>query len=198
MGEEISHLDFPRAPRCDSVSYESVTGGAEFGPMGTDDPHRYRLWRNLRQGIMSHRLISFVLLNPSTATHTEDDPTIRRCIGYARAWGFGVMQVLNIFALRSTWPKALYDCPEEMAIGALNDLILIDQCRQSERVVCGWGVHGELHNRGGKVRELIIRNAAGYVAHGWKLNVLGLTKDGHPKHPLYLKKDLQPVHWESP
>jgi hypothetical protein len=110
---------------------------------------------------------------PSTADATADDPTIRRCIGYARRWGYGMLLVGNLFALRSTDPRQLYDHPEP--VGPDNDASLHEIVSNAERTIAAWGTHGTLHGRGYEVTEQL----------DVTLYALDTTQDGHPNHPLY-------------
>lgn len=124
-------------------------------------------------------LAMFIGLNPSTADETHDDPTIRRCIGFARSWGAGGILMGNIFAYRSTDPHALRQIADPLAvIGEANDTYLRDMAARSEWTVAAWGVHGALHRRGEQVASLIPG-----------LQCLGRTKQGFPRHPLYLRAD---------
>lgn len=131
------------------------------------------------------RTLYVIGLNPSTADETEDDPTIRRCIGFAKAFGCGGLTMLNLFALRSTDPKGLRAVADP--IGPENDLTLLS-ARMLENVVivAAWGVHGTFMGRDREVRKMF----------DGQLHHLGLTKDGHPKHPLYLKSDTSLTRWE--
>jgi hypothetical protein len=131
-------------------------------------------------------MVAFVMLNPSTADHTLDDPTIRRCIDFAYHWGYGALEVVNLFALRSTDPKALRGAVGP--VGACNDGAIIACAREASMVVCAWGTDGALDGRGDRVRAFL----ADY-SQGEKLYHLGLTKGGQPRHPLYLKADTLPV-----
>lgn len=141
---------------------------------------RYRLERRWSSGTAA----AFILLNPSTADETQDDPTIRRCIRYAKGWGHGGLIVGNLFALRSTDPKALYS--SEDPVGPDNDDHLIEIATTAAIVVCGWGAHGELAGRGVKVRQML---------ESYRPTYLKLTKSGMPGHPLYLKANLTPRLW---
>ncbi len=129
----------------------------------------------------------FLMLNPSTADIKLDDPTIRRCVGFASSWGFSGLSVCNIFALRSTDPAALYTTPDP--VGPTNDLNIEGTARTCCLIIAAWGVHGEYMNRG--VQVLRNLQAKGYTVHH-----LGLTSGGHPKHPLYLPKTSTPVPFE--
>ena len=125
-------------------------------------------------------------LNPSTADEVDSDPTITRCVHYARRWGYGGLLMTNIFALRSTDPKVLYRHPEP--VGEENDAWLKSCAAMAEIIIAGWGVHGALHGRGQAVR---------YILPQAKLHILKLTQARHPGHPLYLKADLRPMLWEG-
>ena len=144
-----------------------------------------RTWRYvLRRQWASGPKLGFILLNPSTADETQDDPTIRRCIGFARKAGFGGLVLGNLFALRSTDPSALRNATD--AVGPGNDEALRSIGRETEgRVVCGWGAHGALRGRGAEVVRML-----GEL--GICPTALALTKAGEPRHPLYLKSDLKP------
>ena len=140
--------------------------------------YRYALWRTW--GEDSH--VMFIGLNPSTADETQDDPTIRRCIGYAKDWGFGGIYMLNIFAYRTTNPKILRLV--EDPIGRENDEYLkMYHAKEGLNIAC-WGIWGSHLNRGQRVIDLLGREY---------LSCFGLTKEGHPKHPLYLKRKIEPV-----
>lgn len=138
----------------------------------------------------------FVALNPSTADETQDDPTIRRCIGFARSWGAGSIVMLNAFALRATDPRDMKLAADP--VGPANDHELYHWAYFASVVVACWGVHGEHLGRGTAVRELLQRAAndrSAVRSDASRLKVFGLTKDGHPKHPLYLAKTTQLESW---
>lgn len=131
------------------------------------------------------RLVGWIMLNPSTADADLDDPTIRRCVGFAREWGYGGIVVRNLFALRATDPAALKVHPDP--VGPENDEWLL-AAGQDALTICAWGAHGSLRGRGTGVRDLL-------TAGGAQLHHLGLTKDGSPRHPLYLPRTATPVPW---
>ncbi len=121
------------------------------------------------------------MLNPSTADAETDDPTIRRCIGFARKWGFQELQVGNLFAWRATDPRELKQALDP--VGPENDRHLMTMSGCADVVIAAWGARGNYRNRAAEVLDLL----EGTVYH------LGLTKQGHPKHPLYLRADTSRV-----
>jgi hypothetical protein len=145
--------------------------------------YRYTLTREWNE---ARDILNVIGLNPSTADETQDDPTIRRCVGFARRWGFGKLVMTNLFAIRATYPAALYAAAEP--VGPENDAYLRETARNVTAIVCAWGAHGELHGRGAAVAKALTQ--AGVL-----LNVFGFTQNGQPKHPLYLKAILEPSPW---
>lgn len=126
----------------------------------------------------------FIGLNPSTADETQDDPTIRRCIGFAKSWGCKSLRMLNIFSFRATDPK---DMKREIdPIGPGSDHYIRELTIGARFIVAAWGKHGEYMQRGEMVRKLL---------HDRNLSFLRLNKDGSPAHPLYLPANLMPVLW---
>ena len=126
------------------------------------------------------------MLNPSTATEVQNDPTVERCERRARALGHGAFCVTNIFAWRDTDPRMMRRAADP--VGPENDTAILDACAWGDVVVCAWGTHGAHLQRGPRVEALL-------RASGWRLHHLGLTKDGHPKHPLYIGYNVQPAVW---
>lgn len=151
-----------------------IKTGAELA-----DPYRYRLWRYWRR--YGHPCL-FIMLNPSTADTVRNDPTIRRCINYARAWGFSGIEVCNIFALRSTDPDALYSHRDP--VGYRNDDAIDEACQVAGRIVCAWGNHGAFKNRGDTVLENL--KAQGHTPFCFKM-----TQKNQPAHPLYQPNDIE-------
>lgn len=147
-----------------------------------DGAYRYRLWREWNA---QKPTLAFVMLNPSTADASEDDPTIRRCLGYAKDWGYGKLVVANLFALRSTDPSNLRDHPNP--VGPENDGHLQQVCDGAEKVIVAWGTDGSLRDREMEVAGLLDDR---------DLFALATTKDGHPAHPLYQPADTDPTLWE--
>lgn len=129
-------------------------------------------------------VVNFIMLNPSTATETDDDPTIRRCIGYAKEWGAEALIITNVFAFRSTDPLALNF--QSDPVGRDNNELIKKVALASDLIVCAWGEHAALHDRGASVKKMLIEM-------GVKPTCLKKNKSGQPCHPLYLKADLKPV-----
>lgn len=162
--------------------------GAEFSPCRK---YRYKLWRIWSPDRYDKdRYIAFLMLNPSTADETKNDPTVERCQRRAVAMGYQGMYVINIFALRSTDPEALYIA--EDPVGPRNDAAIFEVADECDTIVCAWGTHGSLHNRGRHVLNAVAK------MHPFKLFHLGLSKAGHPKHPLYISYKTKPQSYWPP
>jgi len=128
----------------------------------------------------------FIMLNPSTATEVQNDPTVERCERRARALVFGAFRVTNIFAWRDTEPRNMRRAADP--VGPENDSAILQSCDWADQIICAWGAHGEHKDRGHQVTRLL-------KSTGRDLHHLGLTKAGHPKHPLYIAYAQQPVLW---
>lgn len=128
----------------------------------------------------------FVMLNPSTATEVQNDPTVERCERRARALGFGAFRVTNIFAYRATDPKVMR--AQGDPVGPGNDAAIVEGAAWADQIICGWGSHGAHLERGAAVTALL-------RATGLPLYHLGLTQAGAPKHPLYIGYQVQPELW---
>ena len=130
--------------------------------------------------------LAFVMLNPSKATELANDPTVERCERRARALGYGAMRVVNLFAWRETDPARMKcaDDPE----GPANGRALDDAAAWADAVLCAWGVHGAHRDAGPRARDRLARL-------GVPLLSLGETRDGHPRHPLYVGYAVAPRDW---
>lgn len=133
--------------------------------------------------------MSGLMLNPSTADATLDDPTIRRCRGFAKGWGMGGLVVVNLFAFRATSPAALKSSADP--VGPENDDAIHDAVVGSRAVVAAWGVHGRLLGRADQVLGLLREI-------GREPMCLGVTKDGYPRHPLYVRRDARLAAFRTP
>ena len=154
---------------------------ATYSPCETYRYELTRVWNSKTSRIL------FVMLNPSTATEIKNDPTVARCEGRARPLGFGSYRVCNIFALRSTNPRELYQ--SDFPIGEENNEAIKRGCDWADKIVCAWGNHGELLDRGKEVEHLM-RSTGNHLLH------LGLTKKNFPKHPLYISHSQRLMLWE--
>ena len=140
-----------------------------------DKMYRYEL---SRQWDDQKPYVMFIMLNPSTADGMKDDPTIRRCINFGKSWGFGGIQVGNLYAYRATNPKELKNKADPW--GPDNSAHLISMANRSKIIVCAWG-----HNKGipVKIWKMFVKD---------KLYCIEKSVLGTPKHPLYLPKTLRP------
>lgn len=129
----------------------------------------------------------FVMLNPSTATEIQNDPTVERCERRARVLGFGAFRVCNIFAFRATDPRVMRVADDP--VGPENDAAIRESADWGDKVICAWGAHGAHLSRGPYV-ETLLRSTGKRLWH------LGVTKDGHPRHPLYIGYKVQPILWD--
>jgi hypothetical protein len=151
--------------------------------LSDDREYRYRLRRCWD---VTDPIVAFVMLNPSTADETADDPTVRRCIGYAKEWGYGTLLVGNLFALRTPNPDDLTDHPRP--VGPQNDAWLRRIATEADRVVAAWGANGDIMGRG----EVVAKQLDS------ELHALDTTRDGHPVHPLYQPAGIDPEPYSGP
>jgi hypothetical protein len=145
--------------------------------------YRYSL---TRQWSSRNPTCLFIGLNPSTADERTDDPTIRRCMRFAQGWGYGKLVMANLFAFRATDPSVLLRI--EDPIGPENDKHLSSLSADAAIVIIAWGANGACTYRSSHVLKLLNDTEASA-----KIHCLGKTKDGHPKHPLYLPKTTEPI-----
>lgn len=166
--------------KSDLVKEMSDGGSAIFSK---DRRYRYQLTRFWAK--VGERIV-WVMLNPSKATASENDPTITRCVGFSKSFGAASMTVVNLFALRATNPKKLLAKPSE-SVGPDNIRILAETLQDASRVVAAWGVlSGKLLAASLPSREVIQKDG---------VHCLGRTKSGAPRHPLYLKADSPLFPW---
>tara|TARA_R110002049_G_scaffold4601_5_gene32535 strand:+ start:741669 stop:742166 length:498 start_codon:yes stop_codon:yes gene_type:complete len=142
--------------------------GAKLSP---DRLYRYRLWRRWGDG----PAMTFIGLNPSTADESEDDQTIRKCIGFAVRNGCEAIEMLNLFAFRATAPSEMKAADDP--VGPENDDLLLSRAKAAKLVVACWGGDGSFMDREMYVRKLL-------KTHGIRLKCLGVTKKGLPRHPV--------------
>ena len=146
--------------------------------------YRYSLWRCWKQTPKSTCL--FIGLNPSTADKTTNDPTIRRCINFAKAWGYDSVEVVNLFAYRATKPTDLFKATKP--IGSANNQHLLNACHRASIIIAMWGNHGAFQKRDKDVLRTL--------SNKFKLHCLGTNKQGSPKHPLYLPNETVPQTYQ--
>lgn len=133
--------------------------------------------------------VVFCMLNPSTADASIDDPTIRRCRGFADRWNCAGIAVVNLYAYRATDPRELRKLDRITAVGPENDHWLRDVAAKSVGIVCAWGANAEPW----RVQEVLRI----FAAAGARTYCLGTTKAGHPRHPLYVPGCQPLVPWEQ-
>lgn len=151
----------------------------------TDRRHRYALWRRWD---VEKACLNFIMLNPSTADEIKNDPTVERCERRARAAGYGGLLITNIFSLRSTDPAALYTDAEPT--DDINDTSIMNTAKRAGKIICAWGTHGALRDRGNQVAAML-------TAAGFDLYALKITGAGQPGHPLYIGYDTADFLWRA-
>lgn len=129
--------------------------------------------------------ITIVMLNPSTADERRLDPSLRRCVRFAQDWGYGVLEVVNLFAVRSPDPAYLRQLSDPVGID--NDRFLLSACHAAQRVIVAWGNGGRWQGRDRAFLELWPNHQSLYC--------LGITQQGQPRHPLYVRHNTVPVRW---
>lgn len=180
-----------------------MTSAAMF--LGPDDCYRMSLTRDVSPGGGWGKTLGFVMLNPSTADASKDDPTIRRCLAFAREWGFGRLMVRNLFPYRATSPEDLWawlavvDQDELDDIQGRNRILLGSLASKCEYTVVAWGstMPTGKHIARGRydLARLCAEDRLARNAKPGRLVCLGTTRDGHPRHPLYVSKRVRAARW---
>jgi hypothetical protein len=153
------------------------------------DNHRLSLHRSW---IGSGGTVNWVMLNPSKADDTFDDPTIRKCIGFSKRWGFARMSVTNLFTFRATDPRDLRECARcdyARAVGYA-DRELIRAAAQADLVIAAWGIHGNMYGRADDVLTRVLPSQ--------RFRCIGLTQAGFPSHPVMHRYTDAPVIFREP
>lgn len=163
------------------VLWDAASSSAVISEGGVYRYSLSRFWGDSK----ANRLATWIMLNPSTADATEDDPTIRRCIRFTRRGNYDGLTVVNLFALRATDPWELAGHADP--VGPDNDRWITSAATSSDLVIAAWGNHGTLNGRDKTVLEMLDSLHV-------RLACLGTTTGGHPRHPLYLRKDT-PMTW---
>lgn len=151
--------------------------GLEVSGATIEGMHRYNLWRVWEP---EKSRVLFVMLNPSLADAETDDPTIRRCIDFAKRWGYGSLEVVNLFSFRATFPEDLFRA--ERPNDEKNDGYIRQAVERADFTVIAWGAHGNYLDRDKRVLPLL-RDP----------HCLGLTQHGQPRHPLYITAAFPPA-----
>jgi hypothetical protein len=159
--------------------------GEGHAVLSEDRAYRYQLKRTWGT---SGTHVTWIMLNPSTADALADDPTIRRCTSFTKAWGFDGLIVVNLFALRATDPRELARHPDP--VGPENDEFIRDSICPWSEVVVAWGANREADRRVTDVMEIITERAGG-------AGCLGVTSAGYPRHPLYVRGNTELVTYEG-
>ncbi len=158
--------------------FADASTGALFSDCRT---WRYRLWRRWSD----KPACMFLMLNPSTADEKKNDPTIARCQRWAYAWGYGALEVCNLFAFRATDPADMKAAPDP--VGPDNNYHTLVAASTAGLIVCAWGAHGGHQGRAARMLDLLRK---------FDLHALAFTQDGQPRHPLYLKGNSKPILWK--
>jgi len=148
--------------------------------------YRYLLTRKWADG---NEKITWIMLNPSTADAFKDDPTIRRCIGFSQKWGASNLDIVNLFAYRSTDPRKLYKIDDP--IGAKNDEIILNSTKNAKKIIIAWGNHGILYDRDKYVLSNLLKEYSN------KIYILKRLKSGQPGHPLYIPYNTKLMLWSK-
>jgi len=168
-----------------------MTGGnlSRSAIISADGKYRYHLYRKVADG---GRIATFIMLNPSTADGEVDDPTIRKCLGFCRYWKCGELHVVNLFAVRATDPSDMRNADDPVGPDNADCVrhavdMAVNQVNPDLRglVVCAWGAHGSYMDQD----ETVL----GWIESLCKPQALGLTRDGHPRHPLYVPYTVELV-----
>jgi hypothetical protein len=152
----------------------SMDTGAKLSECRT---YRYSLWRVWDD---SKPYAMFIGLNPSTADEVENDPTLNRCIDYAKTWGYGGIYLANLFAFRTKDPEIMKAAPDP--VGPENNTSLINLAQKAGIVVAAWGNDGAFLGRSKEVRAMVPN-----------LSCLKMNNTGEPAHPLYQPKSAVPI-----
>lgn len=147
-----------------------------------------RTWNSDLPGVL------FIMLNPSTADAEDDDPTIRRCIGFAKAWSCGSIKVVNLFAYRTAYPSELAEVNESLRVGESNDReirsALLTHQDAGDYIVVAWGASFHVAHIMERIKKVVSFLSLGDIM------CLGITQNGSPKHPLYLPSNAILTKWE--
>lgn len=162
------------------------SAGDRYGASLSDDRlYRYLLWREWESRPKKRGYVLWVMLNPSTADASGDDPTVRKCIGFSKRWGYGRLEVVNLYAYRATKPKAMWEAEGNGIdiVGPLNERAIEAGIKGAALIVAAWGAGAHEAEHDDLVRQLQEGGAM----------CLGRTAMGEPRHPLMLSYDTELV-----
>lgn len=162
------------------VGLELTADDSNSAILSLDGLYRFSLTRRWKPG---GSIINFIMLNPSTADATTNDPTILRCMERAKRLGYHALVVTNLFAYRATNPERLLGLADPVGLG--NDGYLLKHAVEAAMVICAWGKGGKLRDRASIVTRLLDMSLI-------DLHALRVGKNGEPEHPLYLPYTLIP------
>lgn len=177
------------------VVESGALGEAHFSE---DRRYRYLLTRGAQGPRGAHSRVVFVMLNPSTADHDQNDQTIRKCIGFAervrhQLWDDLAIEIVNLFAIRATDPDNCFAALAPIG-GEVNDAAILAACRDADLVVCAWGAYPKAQPRASQVRQML--RVAGVELHRFAPPRLVKTgRYNYPAHPLYLAGDTPIESW---
>jgi hypothetical protein len=156
-------------------SAQRILDQPEGALFSKDRKKRYLLWRRFNTG---DRYLHFIMLNPSNADESFNDPTITRCINFAREWNYDGMLVTNLFSYRTPYPDELKT--NETNLSRQNKQMIEFAMQHATKTICAWGNHGRIHHRSKKLMASLNANT---------LYCFDINQNGEPKHPLYVRKD---------
>lgn len=161
---------------------------ATISPCGRYRYSLARSWANEMIRTVPGGRVCWIMLNPSTADDKVDDPTIRKCIGFSKNWGYDSLEVVNLLAWRATHPRELRG--EQDFVGPENAKAVTDAVARASLVVCAWGAADIVRAQGLGTHAAVHLHRSGVALHH-----LGLTKHGEPRHPLYVPYSVAPTRW---
>ncbi|WP_153976914.1 DUF1643 domain-containing protein [Paenibacillus xylanilyticus] len=146
-----------------------------------DPTKKYRYLLSREWDASLPRLL-YVMLNPSTASHEEEDQTSKQCLYFAKKFGFGSLEIVNLYAIISTDPNQLKFVHDP--IGDENDKFILEAASRATTIIVSWGEKHFINQRHNKVARLL-------TSKGHQLHCLGIAKSGHPRHPSRMSHSIE-------
>lgn len=186
----VTNLDSPGGKKLREQVAEYFRSAQIRGSAVVEGSYRYLLRREItnQRGTTVRGLLVWVMFNPSLADEHQDDPTLRRCIAFTRAWGYSALEVVNLYAFRTPYPQEL-PTSETEAIGIHTDQYIQNSCDRAETIIAAWGAQ-----RRAAIKDRIARVLA--LTDGKLVMAIGKTANGMPMHPLYAHGDSKPFPWD--